>query len=350
MKGTGIPESVGLSNDGKNEDFDFLDLIDEEERERSLRENEDSSNPDIDPDITKTMSVNQELLDDLVVPVEKSDSLKAEINTEMITLDDKSESNQVKEINKISCETQMAAKDVTDNNGMDLSGKYGEIDCCKDSVVTTESDVKDTKMAETETASDHEIVVNENVQKEDNHEISECQSVDDDGLRHDSSNKDPETKMAETRELDKNSSVQTEEKMADCETETNSEIVESDQKYKDSIEHTHDKLNLIEQLNENVETDKIAAETDGIMKCEMDIDIENAESYALDTETDIVNTETEVGEDTSGLVIEAGAILKAVGETPDIKDEMESRDYGKGEHVAKHEGKQKYFNIYLNFR
>ena len=345
----GIPETVGLSNDGKNEDFDFLDLIDEEERERSLRENEDSSNPDIDPDITKTMSVNQELLDDLVVPVEKPDSLKAEINTEMITLDDKSESNQVQEINKISCETQMAAKDVTDNNGMDLSEKYGEINCCKDSVVTTESDVKDTKMAETETASDHEIVVNENVQKEDNHEISECQSVDDDGLRHDSSNKDPETKMAETRELDKNSSVQTEEKMADFKTETNSD--ESGQKDNEiEVENNHN-MDLDEQLNESVETDKIAAETDGIMKCEMDIDNENAESYALDTETDsIVKTDTGVGEDTSGLVIEAGAILKTTEETHDIKNEVEGSSSGKGEHLAKHEGKQKYFNIYLNFR
>ena len=307
-----------------------------------------------------TKSISEKTEDSLV---EKPDSPKAHLNNESLTLDNKSDSKEIKKTDETSVsQTEMIANDVTGENEMDVSEKCDEIDACQEAKAKTleineaiGNEEIHLEMTETDTVSDHEpgvykVMVNENIQIVDSHEISKCKPLDD-GQMSDYSNIDIDTKIMEGIELDKVSSIETIEKLADCETEANAETVESGQKVDDAgTEHNHgDEMDSgEEQLNENVETDKIVAalntETDNILKGETGVDKnEKVETAAVNTETDkILTGESEVAEDVIGQVIEAGAISKTTEESDDIKDEIETTNDGKGECLAKQEGKQKY--------
>ena len=255
----------------------------------------------------------------------------------------------------------MSANDVRGENEMDVSEKCDEIDACQEPEAKTleineaiESEEIHLGITETDTVSDHEtgvykIMVNENIQIVDSHEISNCKPLDDGFMSDFSNNIDTETKIMEGKDLDKDASIKKLEKLAVFETEANTETVESGQKVDDvGTEHNHgDEMDLSEeQLNENVETEKIAAalntETDDVLKGETGVyKNETDETAAVNIETDkILTGESEVAEDEIGQVIEAGAILKPTEESDDIKDEIETTNDGKGEHLAKQEGKQ----------
>ena len=349
----GIPDSIELSGGAMNKDYDFLDLIDEEERERSLGKNEDSLVPDADSEMTETSSVNSEKPDSS--KAEKPDSSKTQLNNENLTLEYKSESKEISETDKISVSlTLMTAKKETDNNEMDVNDneKHDEIDACQEAEAdsisadckteTVEILIKENmgsdeirvgETTETNTASDseiesYEIMVNENMQGDEKQEITIKQMLDA-GLMSDGSNINSEMKVMERTDDDAENScsetIETGNILVDHETETSTESTsETGETFKISaevsteIDHQMDMDKV--PSSENLETDKVSADINTVID-----EIATSESGAADY--------------TTGQIIEAGAVsTEMAGESRAPNEHTETTNEGKGEHLEKQEG------------